>query len=359
MRILHVTTHWTGGGSERNVKHHLECLVRAGHEVELAVGSDQRPDLLPFPEGVRVLTVPGLRRAPHPRYDALATQQLRATIGRGWDVVHTHLSKAGLVARLAAPRGAATVIHTVHGPQLLSNPLYRAAERAALRGTRATVFVGNELRERYLDAFGGRAAKSVVIRSPVEVESFRALRPPATGDAVTALVATRLVPGKRLDLLPAILAATPTSVRVLVAGDGPLCGELERKRISLGLGDRLQLLGYFDRVEDALTRASLVLSLSSVEGLPQVVVQAIAARRPVVAVPALGVREVVQHGTNGVLIEGDIVDGAAAALTRLADDPSLFARLVEACGNADLGEWRPEKICARQLELLRELTLPR
>jgi glycosyltransferase involved in cell wall biosynthesis len=350
VRILHVTTHWTGGGSERNIKHHLECLVHAGHDVDLAVGRDQQPALLPFPEGARVLTVRSLQRRPGPVADAAALLTLRRIVRDGYDLVHTHLSKAGVLGRLAVRGGAAAVFHTVHGPQMLANPAYRLAERTALRRTDLTIAVGQELCDRYVRELHAEGMPTAVVRSPVDVDALRAVPPPAPSGSLTALVASRLVPRKRLELLPEILAATPPHVRALVAGEGPLKTKLAAIQKRRGVGDRLQLLGWLP-FADAVRRADLVLNLSGVEGLPQTVVQGIAAHRPVIAVPANGVGEVIVDGINGLLLPDASAATVARALTRVAGG-GLLQRLVAGCGATDLTEWRSSEVCMRHLELL-------
>ncbi|MBI5310334.1 MAG: glycosyltransferase, partial [Actinobacteria bacterium] len=283
MKILHVTTHWQAGGSERNIKHHLECLSDAGHEVALAVGEPRTSDL-ELPGHIAVHAIPSLHRRPGALRDSRALRDLKSLLARErFDLVHTHLSKAGLLGRLAARSSGTLAWHTVHGPQMLGNPLYRAAERSVNRATDRLTFVGHDLRGAYMQSFSA-LPQSDVVRSPVDIDRFRSVAPADPhAERIDVLVATRLVNGKGLERLTELASVLPDTVSFTVAGDGPL---LERLRASVArerLSHRIRFAGYVPDIDRAIGEAHLLLNLSTLEGLPQVVVQSVAAGRPVVA----------------------------------------------------------------------------
>src|SRR5829696_4858324 len=173
MKILHITTHWTGGGSERNIAHTVECLRDAGHEVHLAIGRVVQEDTVPLPSGIAIHRVASLARAPRPLADARAFLAVRSLVNREkFDVVHTHLAKAGFVGRLGSYGSSSALAHTVHNQATLHTPLYRRLDRLAARRTTAFVFVGEELRDMYATRIGVTASKLHVIRSAVGASSF-------------------------------------------------------------------------------------------------------------------------------------------------------------------------------------------
>jgi glycosyltransferase involved in cell wall biosynthesis len=135
------------------------------------------------------------------------------------------------------------------------------------------------------------------------------------------LFAGRLTGVKRVDGILRILPELP-GVRLAVAGDGALRGELEALARELGVDGRVLWLGGVSRARVmALCRQAALLVLnSSHEGLPHVAVEAMAAGVPVVATAVGGTPEVVEHGVTGVLVPpGDhaaLRDAVAALLAR-------------------------------------------
>ena len=113
LRILHITTRHRRGGAERNLRYTTELEVARGYDVHVAVGTDDFVD--DFPPEVRRHPVDALVRDLSPVADMRATAELRELIrAHGYDVVHTHQSKAGVLGRLAAGTCSATVVHTAH-----------------------------------------------------------------------------------------------------------------------------------------------------------------------------------------------------------------------------------------------------
>jgi len=124
-----------------------------------------------------------------------------------------------------------------------------------------------------------------------------------------------------LDAFSRIRAARPA--KLLVLGDGPLRGELRARAGRLGLGDHVDFLGFDKNPFPYLARARLLLHASRAEGLPGVLIQAMACGTPVVATDCdFGPREVIAApGRDGFLVPvGDAAALADRALRLLADD---------------------------------------
>ncbi len=127
------------------------------------------------------------------------------------------------------------------------------------------------------------------------------------------------------------LAARDDRWRLVVCGEGPLRGRLAERLEQLGVADRTELLGYVpnDQGLDELYRSShAFLHVSWTEGLPQVLLEALAAGLPVVATDVGGVGEALGPAVLHVP-PGDPA-AAVAALRRIADDPALREALIEA-----------------------------
>ena len=124
-------------------------------------------------------------------------------------------------------------------------------------------------------------------------------------DAPLILFAGRLAEQKRVDdLLKALdlLQHVQPNVRTVIAGSGPLRNRLEETARAYHLNERVRFLGHRNDVPDLLVAADLVVLPSAYEGLPNVVLEAMRFRKPVVATSALGTTEVVINGQTGLLV---------------------------------------------------------
>jgi colanic acid/amylovoran biosynthesis glycosyltransferase len=126
----------------------------------------------------------------------------------------------------------------------------------------------------------------------------------------------RMVPRKGLDLLLdslAILLREPGGFALELIGDGPDRRRLELRAMALGLGPRVRFVGWGDarRIRESILAARTLVLPSDAEGLPNVLLEALALGRPVIATAVAGIPELVVDGVNGWLVE----PGDANALT--------------------------------------------
>ena len=150
------------------------------------------------------------------------------------------------------------------------------------------------------------------------------------GDTVLAVFAGRLVDHKNVDSLLDAFARVPRSgpqLRLLVAGDGPLRAQLEARVVELGLSDRVRLLGMRNDVRDLVLAGDFLVLPSLREGLSNVLLEAMAEARAVIASRVGGNVEIVEDGCTGLLYPSDDRAALAAAIHRLAADPLLRERL--------------------------------
>ncbi len=121
-----------------------------------------------------------------------------------------------------------------------------------------------------------------------------------------------------------------------IVGEGPQRGALEALIDELSLGDRVTLCGamghgdVIQKCREATLFALLCVVTSSgdVDGIPNVIAEAMAMALPVVSTPVSAIPELVRHGVNGLLVPPNDIDAAAAAMARLLDDPALRHELV-------------------------------
>ncbi|MCZ7643854.1 MAG: glycosyltransferase family 4 protein [Planctomycetota bacterium] len=349
------------------MRKHLRQLWRCflapdeGFEVHALLGDRGEPglreELAGFErEGLRVQWLPELGRALRPGRDWSAYRALkRALRERAPDIVHTHSAKAGFLGRLAASAcGVRRIVHTPHVFPFLwtrgiTSSFYLALERYAAAKCHALVCVGDGQKDAALARGLAPAEKLVVIRNGVALppapDAARRLAERARlglpADAPAVGMVARLAPqkgvGAFLEAAKLVLKRRPEALFVLL-GDGPLEAEVRARAAALGLDrQRMRILGH---VEDAEARypAFDALALSSLyEGLPYVLLEALAWGVPVVATDVLGSRDVIAHEETGLLARSGEPADLAAQLERLLGDATLRARLGEA-GRRRVGE---------------------
>jgi glycosyltransferase involved in cell wall biosynthesis len=114
-----------------------------------------------------------------------------------------------------------------------------------------------------------------------------------------------------------------------VIGDGPERGELARMISERGLGDRVRMLGALPRSEtiEWMRAADAVILPSDWENFPHVAVEALAAGTPVIATAVGGVPEIIETGSNGILVEAGDRAALSTAIAAVVDDHALLERL--------------------------------
>ena len=164
----------------------------------------------------------------------------------------------------------------------------------------------------------------------------------APGVPFTVMSVARLVPKKGLDLLieaTAELVESGLDVCVRIAGeDGEHGSTLRRLVAERGLGDRVSFVGPVDqrgllrelRRADAFCLPCRVLADGDRDGIPNVLIEAMAAGVPVVSTPISGIPELIENRHNGLLVSPESSTAVAKALLELHDDPDLGLRLTAA-----------------------------
>jgi len=280
----------------------------------------------------------------------LVALALRAQVGerllaQRYDVIHAHwvVPNAALVVDLLATHGVPLVV-SLHGSDVFLAERFapaRALARVALRAAGAITACSGDLQRRAL-ALGAPAERTRTVPYGVDTAAFapvvgadasgmRRRLGAAEGDFLV-LAAGRLVEKKGFRFLVEAAARVP-GLRVAIAGDGDLRTELEAQVRALRAP--VTLAGNLDRgtlaralaAADAVAVPSVVDRAGNVDGLPNALLEALAAARPVVATRVAGIPDVLEDGVNGLLVPEKDAGALAAALGRLAREPDTRARL--------------------------------
>jgi glycosyltransferase involved in cell wall biosynthesis len=249
------------------------------------------------------------------------------------DVIHAHSSKAAWLARAAALFAGrrSTCLVTPHAWSFWALSGWRrraveALERVAAHACAAIVAVARHEQDEGLRLRIGQAEQYRLIPNGIDLQRWAADRRP---DPNLVLMIGRLVQQKRPELAVQALALAKQqrpAMRLVIAGGGPMERALRALTTALGVDDAVLLLGPRDDVPELLARAACVLVTSTYEGCSLVILEAMAAAVPVVAVRIGGIDEVVEDGVTGLLCEARPED-IAAALVLLLDHPATARRL--------------------------------
>jgi len=262
-------------------------------------------------------------------------------------VMHGHwVVPGGVTAAVAAPH--LPLVISLHGSDVFVAERLapaRVAARAAFRRAGVITACSADLAARAI-RLGADPDRTTVVPYGVDTDRFRPeqsgrdmlrseLGVPADGVLVAA--AGRLVSKKGFEFLIDAVASVTTAT-LAIAGDGTLRDALRQRAEAAGLASRVRFLG--DRTQDqvaALFAAADIVAAPSirddagnVDGLPNVVMEALASGTPLVTTSAGGIGAVVEDGDTAMVVPQRDAGALAAAIGRLAEGPGLRARLGQA-----------------------------
>ena len=177
-------------------------------------------------------------------------------------------------------------------------------------------------------------ARPVLVPHGVDLQRFRPIPPPAFS-ALRLLAVGRLVEKKGFDVLVEAMRGLDGAASLRIVGEGPQRARLEAAIATAGLGRRVELAGALNhdrlpaeyRAADVVVVPSLADGSGDRDGLPNVVLEAIASGRPVVAGDVGAISSAVVDGVTGLLVPPADPDRLREALAALARSPGLRRRL--------------------------------
>jgi glycosyltransferase involved in cell wall biosynthesis len=290
-----------------------------------------------------VASLPGVEFTPvefgdRPRpADAAAVLRLRRALRAAPPgVVHAHGLRAGAltVLALAGARGARrrrpAIVVTVHNAPPhgggAAGWVYRVLERMVARGADLVLCVSPDL-ERRMRAAGARRVGRAVVPAPDMPAGTQPASAASAAGAPIVFAAGRLAPQKGFGVLLEAAARwrdLEPAPLLVIAGDGPLAGELRARAAALGV--RAEFPGRRDDIPDLLASAAVFVLPSLWEGQPLVLQEALRAGVPVVATHAGGIPDLTGDDAALLVPPGDAVR-LADAVRSVLRDPALGTRL--------------------------------
>jgi glycosyltransferase involved in cell wall biosynthesis len=260
---------------------------------------------------------------------------LREIRQRKYDLLHTHDVKTNVLGVLAGRLAGIPVVATAHGyPRAIRrNDVYRLLDLRILRLCQQVICVSEGLRQELLAA-GLNARRLTVVHNGISVTTVcrgaaagahdlrhdLGLRP---GDVIAMAIGRLSTEKGHSYLLRAcqVVAAQRPHLHLVIVGDGPLRASLEREAAHLGIGKRVFFLGFRADVPALMIQSELLVHPSLSEGLPNVILEAMALGLPVIATAAGGIPELIRDGETGLIVPAADVEALASAMLRLIDHP--------------------------------------
>ncbi|WAU84392.1 glycosyltransferase family 4 protein [Streptomyces sp. Qhu-G9] len=359
-KVRYLLLHAYGrGGTVRTVVNQANSLVRAGWEVELVSALRRRDDLrFPLDPRVGVTTVVDQREDTRTPVRGVAARWQDWRRGRltgrparhvpPGESGHRHLNRyveLRLIAYLSSLRDGILVTtrpalnflaaeHATGGvvrvaQEHMNHGTHRGDVRRRIRETYPRFDAVAVLTERDREEYARLLPGTRVVRIPNAVHSLDQV--PSDHRSRIAVAAGRLFPQKGFDLLIpawAKLVGTYPDWQLRIYGSGERKAELRALIEQHHLYNHVFLMGYTDRLDDELAKASFHVLSSRFEGLPMVMIEAMSHSLPVVAFDCpTGPSDVLTHEVDGLLVPPEDPDALADAMARLMGDRALRADL--------------------------------
>jgi glycosyltransferase involved in cell wall biosynthesis len=275
------------------------------------------------------------------------------------DLVHAHLPVAGIGTRLALLGLPVPLVYTEHNPWKTYHPLTRWGNAGSIRLTGAIVAVSDQVRGSIMGSRLGRALadRTTTIHNGIDADRVRREAeedPTGIGAATFGAIISLQRPQKGADVLVravSILQADFPGNRCVILGEGPFLAPVRRLAEKLGVASAIEFPGRRMDARAIMSRLEVVVLPSRNEGLPLVLLEAMALGRPVVASAVGGIPEVIEDGVNGLLVRPDDPTGLAAAIARLLGDPDLRASMSAAARRTVEQRWSLHETAERYLAL--------
>ncbi len=322
IKILHVITHLPTGGAQENTLFTVELLNRNKFEISLCC--NMVGDLVERAKRIkqiRIFNVKNLVREVNLFKDIKAFISIYKILrSEKFDIIHTHSSKAGFLARIAAKLyGKSIIVHTVHGfpfndyMNFFKKYFYIKIEKFLSTLSDALITVSNLNKEKITNLRIAEDSKITNIYSGIDLELFRRknnfsfrndLR--ISDDFILIGTVGRLSAQKDpITLVNAfdLVLKEKTNVKLVFVGDGDLRNEVLRRINELGLQESIYLVGNKMDPWNIYPSLDLFVMSSIYEGLGRSITEALCSEIPVVCTNVEGVPELVRDKITGYLVK--------------------------------------------------------
>lgn len=355
IKVIHIITRMDRGGSAQNTL--LTCYgLKEKYEVMLIHGPSLESRMTALEKqsvdkrikraqegGVKVIIIPSLVRRVSPGYDLWAFLSLwRLMIKEKPTIVHTHTYKAGILGCWAAKMaGVRIIVHTPHGHVFYGhfNPvvtrLFIMIERFTALIMDHMVALTQGERKDYIAFSVSNPQKISTIHSGVDMDLYMmenvnidekkrslGLDPKSLAVGTVGWLLPIKGPMYLLKAMAHVWQKHP-DVTLVYVGKGDLENELREEAFRMGVSEKVSFLGWREDIPEIMHILDIFVLPSLNEGMGRVLVEAMAAGRPIVASSVGGILDLVKHGQNGFLVKPGDVTSLSLAIGELVRDKKL------------------------------------
>ncbi|GIT89246.1 glycosyltransferase family 4 protein [Roseobacter sp. OBYS 0001] len=248
--------------------------------------------------------------------------------------IHNHFANSSCsVTMLASCMSGIPFSFTMHGPAIFYEPMHWRIDEKMARAQFVSCISHFCRAQGMMFADQAHWSKLKIVHCGIDPKKYG--QAPRSAFAKRVIFVGRLDAVKGVPLLldaAAALRARHPDARITIVGDGPHREQLEAQVARLGLGEMVKFLGYRsqDAVADLLAEADMLVLPSFAEGVPVVLMEAMAARLPVIASQVAGVGELVEDGVSGHVIPAGDTQTLIARMDRLLSHPEVCAQMGKA-----------------------------
>jgi glycosyltransferase involved in cell wall biosynthesis len=388
-KVVHIITRMDKGGSAQNTL--LTCLALSRrYEQVLIHGLSLESQMTAWEwrsvdswvkeaenKGVKIIPLPSLVRRIDPARDISALYSLwRLMLREKPAIVHTHTSKAGILGRCTAKlAGVPAIVHTPHGHVFyghfgsLASRFFLLVERLMALITDRLIALTQGEKNDYIALSVCHPKKIVTIHSGVDVDSYMqakvnvqdkrrslGLNPEGLVVGTVGWLLPIKGPMYLLKAMAEVWKSHPQTSLVYV-GKGDLEEELRKEASRTGASEKVTFLGWRDDIPEIMHILDIFVLPSLNEGMGRVLVEAMAAGRPVVASNVGGIPDLVLQGENGILVPAADSSALAHGIEFFISNPDKRRQMGEKGREMAIrfgSDSMVQKIDRLYLELLRE-----
>jgi len=350
IKIAHVITSVGYGGAGEDTLLTIEGSNKTKYHIDLVIGQEPRKNALKRIEknNISVIYVHPFHTRYHFIYDLILVLNLFFLFKKNeYDIVHTHMTKAGILGRIAARIARIPVlIHGIHGNslELSDNKLIHIIkiflENKIGKFTDAYISVSEKVSEKYLEYKVGETEKYFTVKSGIKLDQFLKVKKEINieekrirlgikrGDFVIGN-AGRLEESKGHKFLfqatkKIIQLRKNQSIKLLLIGEGKYKEKLIEIVKELGIRKNVIFTGYKKNIAELMALMDVFVLTSLREGLPKVLVEAAATGIPSAAFDVDGVSEIIKDGYNGFLVQPKNIEDLTDKIIQYIDDKELM-----------------------------------
>ena len=348
IKILHVITHLPIGGAQDNTLYTVELLDKEKYDISLCCNLDgELVERAKKVEAVKLFDIPFLGREVSPYRDIRAFLSLYKLFKEeDFTIIHTHSSKAGLLARLAAVLNKTPiVIHTIHGFAFndfmngLKKNFFIYLEKLLAKWTDVLITVSNLNKKKIIDLNIAHENKIKNIYSGIDLSLFTNKRNDEFRKELNlendhlllgsvGRLSNQKDPITMIEAFGIISKPFPNAHLALV-GDGELKGKILEKIDQLKLNDRIHLTGNKNNPWSVYHSMDLFIMSSIYEGLGRSITEALSCGVPVVCTDVEGVPEIVRDNITGILVPPKDANKLADGIIRTLNDMETAKKMAE------------------------------